>query len=144
MTTSPYFVYNDAQFRAAFPAFASTTTYPAALLQLYFDRAGFYVANSNYGLLFRIGATLHCLYLLTAHLAQIGQQISLGQTSGIVVSATIEKITVEIQQFQYPNQWQIWLASTEYGKQLLALLQVQSVGGFYVPGSIGRAGFGFN
>ena len=136
--------YNDAQFRAAFPAFANTTTYPESVLQMYFDTAGFYVANSNYGPLACAGATLQALYLVTAHLAQIGQQISQGQTSGIVVAATIDKINVTTQQFEYPNQWQFWLGSTEYGKQLLAMLQVQSVGGYYIPGSLGRAGFGVN
>jgi hypothetical protein len=138
---SPAFSYNDAQFRAMFPAFANSTTYPESVLQLYFNTAGLIIANSNFAPLARACATLTCLYLVTAHLAQIGQQIAQGQTSGVVVGASIDKISVELQQFQFPNQWQLWLSGTEYGKQLLAILQAQSVGGFSVPGGPGRVGF---
>ncbi len=138
---SPAFSYNDAQFRAMFPAFANSATYPESVLQLYFNTAGLIIANSNFGPLARACATLTCLYLATAHLAQIGQQIAAGQTSGVVVGASIDKISVELQQFEFPNQWQLWLSGTEYGKQLLAILQAQSVGGFSTVGGLGRAGF---
>ena len=133
-------LYNDAQFRLMYPAFANQTTYPLATLQLYFGVAETYIATSSFGPLAQGNATLLCLYLMMAHLLQISNQIASGQTSGITVSATIDKISIATQQFQYPNQWQFWLSSTEYGKQLLALLQIKSAGGFYIPGSIGRAG----
>lgn len=141
MTCPPAFTYNDTQFRAAFPYFANTTTYPEALMQLYFNTAGLYVQNTNYGFLAQAGATLQCLYLMTAHLAYMGTQIMNGQTPGITIQATIDKISVGLQQAVLKNQWQYWLQSTPYGQQLLALLQVQSVGGFYNAGGIGRAGF---
>lgn len=135
------FPYNDTAFRLRFPAFADINTYPAQTLEMYFNAAGLYVANSNYGFLAAAGATLPALFLMTAHLAQIGSLIATGQNSGITTSATIDKISVGLQEAKLSNQWQYWLASTEYGKQLLALLQVQSVGGFYQPGGLGRAGF---
>ena len=138
---SPAYFYNDAQFRTQFPAFSNATTYPQATLQQYFNTAGLIVANNNYGPLQCAGATLTCLYLLTAHLAQIGTQIAAGQQGGIVVQAAIDKINITLQEFQYPNQWQFWLASTPYGAQLLAILQAQSIGGFSFPAGLGRAGF---
>lgn len=141
MSSSPAFFYDDAQFRGWFSAFANTSTYPKSLLQECFDAAGFYIANSQFGPLARAKTTLWCLYLMTAHLAQIMTAAIAGQTTGTVVGATIDKITVQLQQFQYPNQWELWLSSTLYGQQLLALLQVQSVGGFSVPAGSGRAGF---
>ena len=49
--------------------------------------------------------------------------------------------TGKVREVELKNQWQYWLNSTEYGKQLLAILQAQSVGGLYAPGGAGRAGF---
>jgi uncharacterized protein DUF4054 len=141
MAQTPFFSYNDAMFRTSFPQFAEAMTYPAPTIQAYFDAAGLYIANSNFGPLYRAGATLPALNLMTAHLLAIGNTIAAGQQSGTVVGATIDKISVQLQQFQFPNQWSLWLNGTEYGKQLLALLQVQSIGGFYSVGGPGRAGF---
>lgn len=143
MGCAPAFAFNDLQFREQFSAFANVLEYPTPTLQAYYDTAGLIVANNNYGPLARAGATQPCLYLLTAHLAQIGAQLNAGQQGGIVVQATIDKINVTLQEFQYPNQFQFWLASTPYGAQLLAILQVQSVGGFSFPAGPGRAGFRF-
>lgn len=133
--------YNDAQFRVQFPAFADPAAYPDVTLQQYFNAAGLFVQNTSYGFLAQAGATLYCLYLLTAHLAFMSTQIMNGQTPGITINATIDKITVGLQEAVLKNQWQYWLASTPYGAQLLALLQAQSIGGFYEPGGLGRAGF---
>lgn len=138
---TPAFFYNDAEFRALFPAFSNTSTYPEIMLKAYFTQAGYYVANQDYGPLAWVGATLFALYLLTAHIAQLGTLVAAGQTPGVTISATIDKISVGLQQAILKNQWQYWLASTPYGQQLLAMLQAQSVGGFYAPGGIGRAGF---
>jgi hypothetical protein len=141
MTAPPAFFYNDATFRAAFPAFGNALVFPTPVLEMYYDTAGLFVANSNYGFLAQAGATPYCLYLMTAHLAQIGSQVAQGENSDVPISATIDKISVSVQAVALKNQWQYWLNSTEYGKQLLALLQAQSVGGFYSPGGLGRAGF---
>jgi len=143
MVTSPAFAYNDTQFRGWFPAFADDTAYPEPMLLQCFTTAGYYIANNNFGPLYRIGATLWALYLMTAHLAQVMTQAAAGQSGGVVVGATIDKITVTLQQFQFPNQWQLWLSETPYGKQLLAMFQVQSVGGYSIPAGPGRAGFRF-
>lgn len=137
---TPAFSYDDSVFRVSFPAFADANTFPAPTLGMYYDTAGLFVANSNYGFLAQAGATQYCLYLMTAHLAQLGSQIAAGQDSNVPISSTIDKISVSVQAVALKNQWQYWLASTEYGKQLLALLQAQSVGGLYVPGGPGRGG----
>ena len=144
MTCPPAYFYNDTQFRAQFPAFANTTTYPEATLQAYYTAAGSYVANTAYGFLASSGATPLALNLLTAHLVQIGYTAIAGQTTGVLVTAGIDKVNIGLQQAVLKNQWQYWLQSTPYGQQLLALLQVQSAGGLYTPGGLGRAGFGFN
>lgn len=138
---TPAFAFNVEQFREMFPAFTAGACYSDSLLSLYFDTAGLYVQNQKYTPLSQAGATLQCLYLLTAHLAYIGQQAINGQAPGVTITATIDKISVGLQEAVLKNQWQYWLQSSPYGQQLLALLQVQSVGGFYSPGGLGRAGF---
>ena len=137
-------VYNDTDFRAQFPAFANTTTYPEAVLQQYFNTAGLYVANTNYGWLASVNGTLTALYLLTAHLAQLSTQIAAGQTPQIVTGSGIDKINVTLEPPPAKNAWQFWLQTSPYGSQLLALLQSLSVGGFYTPGGLGRAGMSFS
>lgn len=139
----PAYTLNIEQFRAAFPAFNNANTYSEPMLQMYYDTAGLYINNTAYGFLSQAGATQFSLYLLMAHLLQLGNQIAAGAGGGITISATIDKISTALQQVPLKNQWQYWLASTPYGAQLLALLQVKSVGGFYVPGGAGRAGFKF-
>jgi len=141
MACAPAYAYNDVQFRLMFSAFADAQCYPADYIQMVYAQAGLYVANSSFGPLAQSGATPVALNLMTAHLLQIMKQIGEGVDSGITIQATIDKISTTIYAFAYPNQWQLWLGSTEYGKQLLALLQVQSVGGFSVIGGPGRAGF---
>ena len=134
------FTYNDASFRALFPAFANPTTFPEELLSQNFTTAGLYTQNSPDWLV-TCGTNLMLLNLMTAHLTQLGIQIAANQSSGVLIQAAIDKISIGFQQAVLSNQWQYWLASTEYGKQMLAMLQVQSIGGTYTPGGAGRAGF---
>jgi Protein of unknown function (DUF4054) len=139
--------YNDAAFRALFPVFANTIQYPAAAIQIYWNTATAYVSN-RYGGCYTGGMTLAqqtlALNQMTAHLYCLSGLIAAGQTPGIMVGATIDKISVTMEPPPAPNQWQYWLQTTPYGQQLLALLQVASVGGFYAASGVpGRAGFQF-
>lgn len=142
MNGAPSFAFNEKLFRAQIPAFAENTVYPTPVVQMYFDAAGTYIANNKSGPLARAGATLLALNLMTAHLMQIGAETAQGMESGVTVSSTVDKVSNTLQQAVLTNQWQLFLASTQYGKQLLALLQVKSVGGFSVTGGgPGRSGF---
>ena len=134
------FVYDDAVFRAAFPVFANTTTYPEATLQMYWNWATSYVSDVNYGWLQNASRDL-ALNLMTAHLVQVAGIIQAGQVPNLVQNSTIDKITVGLTPPPIPNQWQWWLNQTGYGQQLLALLQANSAGGFYPGGSAPRLGF---
>jgi hypothetical protein len=139
--------YNDAAFRALFPAFANMTAFSQATLQAYWDSATAYISNRNGGCYWG-GMTLAqqtlALNQMTAHLVALSGLIASGQTPGLLVGATVDKISVTIEPPPSPNQWQYWLQTTPYGQQLLALLQVASVGGFYASSAIpGRSGFLF-
>lgn len=141
MTPAPFYPLDTAAFRLQFPAFANATTYPDATLQFYYGIAGNFINNSQWGPLSCQGATPEALQLMTAHILQLGLNAAAGETSGIMLSATIDKITVTMQEVPLKNTWQYWLATTPYGLMLLALLQAKSAGGFYVPGGPGRLGF---
>lgn len=132
MSSSTY-VFDIPAFRISYPAFANVDTFPDATLQMYFDTATCYVANENYGCL-ADDCRYRALTLMTAHLVALSVLIAAGQVPGMVQNATIDKVTVGLTPPPLPNQFQWWLGLTPYGQQLLALLQVSSVGGFYVGG----------
>ncbi len=127
--------YIDADFRALFPAFASTTTYPAVTLQLYWDVATDYIsANPQCWGGLKINQQTLALNQLTAHITQLNTLAATGQAGGIVQGATVDKVSVTLVPPPVPNQWRFWLNQTSYGQQLLALLEVASVGGWFLGG----------
>jgi len=139
--------FNDAAFRALFPAYANTSQYASSTLQAYWDTATAYVSNRNGGC-FTGGLTLAqqtlALNQMTAHLVFLAGLIASGNTPGVMTAATIDKVSITLQPPPEVSQWQWWLNQSPYGQQLLALLQVASVGGFYASSAIpGRAGFLF-
>ena len=128
------------QFRGEFPAFADTTKYPDPILQGYFDAACCYIGPADYGYL-RGDCRRQALYLLTAHLTQLGYAAAAGQNPGPVTSATVGEVSVATMQPPAKSQWQYWLASTPYGARLWALLNVKRAGGFAVGGLPEKSGF---
>jgi len=134
--------YDDATFRALFPAFANTTTYPESVCAMFYANGTNYInANDNFcgGL---NGGTLDlALYQMTAHLLQTNNIINAGQTPGIVTDSSIDKIHVSLLPPPAKTAWQFWLATTPYGMQLWALLHVKSVGGWAVGGLPERSAF---
>jgi hypothetical protein len=121
-------------FRQQFPAFANVTTFPTVQLQMYWDMATVYISdNGSFGDLTGTSRQL-AINMMTAHLTALSVLIAAGQVPGLMQNATIDKVTVGLTPPPLPNQWQWWMNQTPYGQQLLALLQANSVGGFYVAG----------
>jgi len=121
------------EFREQFPQFANPVEFPDALLQGYWDAAICYINPHDYGYL--TGDCLQrALNLMTAHLAALAVLIADGQNPGFAESATIDKVSVTLQPPPVKNQFTWWLSTTPYGAQLLALLGVKGVGGFYIGG----------
>ncbi len=140
--------YNDDAFRALFPAYSpKTAQFLPAMIQVYWDTATAYVSDRTGGCYtggMSVAQQTLALNLMTAHLLTLSGLIQSGNTPGVTVGATIDKISVTLEPPPAPNQWQYWLNQTPYGQQLLALLQVASVGGFYAASGVpGRAGFQF-
>lgn len=140
--------YNDDAFRALFPAyFPVTAQFLPAMIQAYWDVATAYVSDRTGGCYvggMSVKQQTLALNLMTAHLLYLSGLAQSGNTPGVVTGATIDKISVTLQPPPAPNQWQWYLNQSSYGQQLLALLQVASVGGVYVSSGVpGRAGFQF-
>jgi hypothetical protein len=127
--------FDSVAFRAQFPAFTSTTKYPDEQLSGYFTMATAYIYPKDWGGI--CGAQLQlALNLMTAHLTYLNALIVAGNTSAApVTGATIDKVTVSLEQPQSTSAWGYWLSLSPYGKQLAALLRILSRGGGIVGGS---------
>lgn len=134
---------NIADFRALFPQFANSATFPDIKLQSQFDLGTGYVSPDSYGDM-PIPARTQALYLMTAHLLALGVIVAQngyqGQP-GVVAGAQIDKINITLTPPPVKSQWRWWLNTTPYGAQLAALLEAQSAGGFFVGGLPERAAF---
>lgn len=134
--------FNVTSFRAQFPEFGNSTTYPDGTLSTYFTMASQYVTpvDSIFGLL--SGDVLQlALDLMTAHLSKSFSLLNAGQTTVLVQGSTEGSVSVSLTPPPNKNAWQWWLGTTGYGMQLRALLEVQSSGGFYVGGLPERSAF---
>jgi len=123
------------KFRLDFPAFADETKYPDETLQGYFDVARCFISPVDYGYLHG-DCRERALYLMTAHLTQLGYQAASGGGggAGIATSATIGAVSVSSMAPPVKTAFQYWLFTTPYGAQLAALLGIKGVGGLYVGG----------
>ena len=65
----------------------------------------------------------------------------------VLGASAIDKVQITAIPVPLKNQWGWWLSISGYGQQLWALLQVNSVGGFYIGGSpilTSFRGYGFS
>lgn len=130
-------------FRAMFPAFADTTQFPDAYIELQWELATAYLGSYD-GCLLNGAPLQQALNLMTAHLMAINLLLAEqgpGATVAVTTGATIDKVTVTNLPPPVKNGWQFWLATTPYGLQLWALLSMRSAGGFYIGGLPERLGF---
>jgi len=131
-------------FRLLYPQFANATTYPDVLLSARFDIATGYVSPDNYGCM-SMPVRTQALGLMTAHLMAIGVLIAQNNYQGqvgVVTGATVDGVSITLAAPPTgTSQWRWWLNTTPYGAELLALLDVQAVGGFAVGGLPETAAF---
>lgn len=136
-------------FQQQFPMYANPVTYPESLLQNYWDISINYMSDvGNYGSL-QGAMRQYAINLFVAHLLYLSFLIGTGNTNtgsqvpGLMQAATIDKVSVTLTPPPVPNQFQWWLSLTPWGQSLLALLQMNSVGGFYIGGRGAVAAFGY-
>lgn len=118
------------EFKAQYPAFADTQD---AVIQSAFDMSSVFIENDTN--CFLDDAKLKTvLYLMTAHLLQVNINTTSG-SSGVVTSASIDKVSVSIAEPKNKTEFSYFLNQTPYGMQLSALFKVLSMGGFYIGGN---------
>ena len=140
MVAPQYYLYDDTAFRAMFPAFADSSTFSSALLQVYWNQGCAIIENNGYGYVSNRGGPL-AMNLITAHLAALSVLIANGENPGVATGAGIDKINLTLMPPPLKTQFSYWLGTTPYGQQLMANLQAAGAGGGYVPGGMGRMGF---
>lgn len=123
-----------AAFVQNYPQFVDDILYSAQMLQHCWDDATTIISNRIGGRGLTLAQRTRALNLMTAHLAVLNTQATSGQVTGLVQGATIDKVNVQLTPPPETNQWQWWLNQTQYGQQLLAMLQVAAVGGFFAGG----------
>ena len=135
MTTPAILTFDVVAFRLQIPAYSDPVEFPDATLQSFWDAATYYMSNvGNFGSL-QGDARQYGLNLMTAHLIYISQMAASGQVPYVLSASTIDKVQISTVQVPLKNQWGWWMQISGYGQQLWALLQVKSVGGFYIGGT---------
>lgn len=137
---------NLAIFRTMFPQFADPTLFPDLLIQGQFNLAtGFISPWPNCGGM-SVEVQTTALYLMTAQLLYLGNIIAAGGSytgaAGVVTQAKIGDVSTQLAPPPYgSSEWRYWLNLSPYGQQLLALLEIQGVGGMYIGGLPERSAF---
>lgn len=131
-------------FRSRFAAFAGDPPSDATI-DVYWIMATSYISADTYGCMSAEAREL-ALQLMTAHLLYLQGLISNGGTNtgtpGIVTASKVGDVQVSLAQPPYgTSPWRYWMNLSPYGSQLLALLDAQAVGGFYVGGLPERSAF---
>lgn len=121
-------------FRALYPAFSDEELYPDINITTAFDTATLYKSNESSKCV-SIDRLRTMLYLLTAHILFVNQKANNGDQSGLLASATVDKVSVSMQTTSKNNAFHYWLNQSPYGQQYLALSRLCLLGGVYVGGS---------
>lgn len=138
-----YLTFDYASFIIVAPSYSNLTTYPEAAIQNYWNMATNYMSTlATFGQL-QGTQRQYGLNLLTAHLLYIAGLTQGGTVPYLMQSSTIDKVSVTLTPPPLKNQFVWWLSSSPYGQELYALLQVKSVGGLYIGGSLQRFAFGY-
>lgn len=130
---------NPSDLRLLFPYF-NNPAWTDDVIDSAIERAMCHISASNYGRL-KGECRLKAIYLMAAHLLYIADQASSGGTPGVITSSSVDKVAVSFMAPPAKSMWQWWLAQTPYGAELQSLLSTKAAGGFYIPGSLERAGF---
>lgn len=126
---------NIAEFRYKFPAFSDVTKYSDSFIQMMLDTAQLYISPEE-NCLVKPEQQKQMIYLMTAHLTDINSKLADGDSSagGQVASASVGGVSVSNVVPNNRTDFEYFLNSTGYGKQLLALLGMLSAVGLYIGG----------
>lgn len=123
--------FDPAAFRLSFFEFTDAEKWSDALLLQKRQDAENYISPKP-GKRLDAGSRVWALGLMTAHLLLLGQAAASGGTSGLIASASVDKVSVSLTPAPVKNHFQYWLAQTPRGAELLAYLKSKAAGGLYV------------
>jgi len=132
-------VLNIQTFRASFSLYADEATYPDELLNAQYEIGKCYIADNNCTI--AEPCREYALQSMLAHLLYIRDQVNSGNNVGIITQASEGEVSVSLATPVVDDEWHYWFNSSPFGRELIALLDVQSVGGFYVGGNPERRAF---
>lgn len=123
------------EFRKKFLEFSDEEKYSEEFLQNMLDAAQLYINPKKNGFV-NCSKQKQMIYLLTAHLASINTKLANGDNSAglMASSAHIEDVSVTTAIPESNSEFEYFLNSTGYGRQLLALLSLLSGIGLYIGG----------
>ena len=130
---------NIASFRASFPLYADETSYPDALLNAQYEIGKCYIADNECTM--AEACREYALQSMLAHLLYIRDQVNAGNNIGVITQASEGDVSVSLATPVVDDEWNYWFNSSPFGRELVVLLSVQSVGGFYAGGNNERAAF---
>lgn len=104
-------VYNDAEFKAAYPEFAATSQ---GLLAAKFGIAGLFLTNTDCSPVQDVLARTQLLYMITAHLAKLDPAIGGQGTVGRISQASEGDVSVSTD-YGTLSQSQAYWVQTQYG-----------------------------
>ena len=126
-------------FRVNFPLYADETTYPDVLLNAQYEIGKCYIADNNCTM--AETCREYALQAMLAHLLYIRDQVNAGNNIGVITQASEGDVSVSLASPVVDDEWHYWFNSSPFGRELLALLGVQAVGGFYAGGNPERLSF---
>lgn len=130
---------NIPTFRVNFPLYADEVKYADALLNAQYAIGKCYIEDNDCTM--AEACREYGLQAMLAHLLYIRDQVNAGNNIGVITSASEGDVSVSLATPVVEDEWHHWFNSSPFGRELIALLSVKSVGGFYVGGSPERRGF---
>lgn len=130
---------NIPEFRANFPLYDDETQYPDSLLNAQYEIGKCYIADNDCTM--PEACREYALQAMLAHLLYIRDQVNAGNNIGVITSASEGDVSVSLATPAVDDTWHYWFNSSPFGRELVALLSGQAVGGFYVGGSPERKAF---
>lgn len=125
-------------FRDAFTEYSDATVYPDAMIEMQAEISKTYLCRSA----FTDKKYKVCLYLMLAHVLLLRDLQLSGQTEILISKLGNEgDVSVSLATPPVESTFSYWLSTSTYGLQLLSLIEIQSIGGFYIGGLEEREGF---
>lgn len=128
-----------AAFRVNFPLYADEVKYTDALLNAQYAIGKCYIEDSDCTM--AEACREYALQSMLAHLLYIRDQVNAGNNIGVITAASEGDVSVSLAAPVVEDEWHYWFNSSPFGRELVALLGGQAVGGFYVGGTPERKAF---